>query len=75
MNPKDFTNYERIFTALGTLIDKEKWMQVCVMEFEDGFVLQGRTFVDTTDAYALVTHTKVLGRDALKDLVASAGTQ
>lgn len=75
MNPKGFTNYERIFAALGRLVDREKWMHVCVMEFEDGFVVQGRTFVDTTESYALVTHTKVLGRDALSDLIASVGAR
>ena len=75
MDKKGFTNYERIFTALGRLIDREKWKHVCVVEFEDGFVVQGRTFVDTIDAYALVTHTRVVGRDALNEMVASGGSE
>ncbi len=75
MDLKGFTNYERIFTAMGRFIDREKWVHVCVMEFEDGFVLQGRTFVDTTESYALVTRTKVLGHEELRDLIASVGAE
>jgi hypothetical protein len=75
MDEKGFTNYERIFAALGRLIDREKWKHVCVVEFEDGFVVQGRAFVDTTDAYALVTHTRVVARDALNEMVASGGSE
>lgn len=75
MESTDFTNYEKIFTALGRLIDRENWKHVCVIEFEDGFVVQGRSFVDTSEAYALVTHTNVLGRDDLGKLIASVGSE
>jgi hypothetical protein len=73
MNPPMVASYEKILTAIGRLIDQQKWAQVCVVELEGGIMVQGMAIVPTTDAYAAEMRTKVYDPDALRQLMSSMG--
>lgn len=72
MNPQAIANYEAILAAIGRRLDREKWMQVCVMELDGGILVQGMCIVPTTDAYAAAMRTQVLDQETLREMVAAS---
>lgn len=75
MNPPSIASYERVLTAIGRYADRERWQQVCFMELEGGFLLQGVVIVATSEAYAHEVRTRVLDPEGLRALMASVGVK
>jgi hypothetical protein len=73
MNPPMIASYEKVLTAIGRLIDHQKWAQVCVMELAGGIMVQGMVIVPTTEAYTAEMRTKVYDPGELRELMSSMG--
>jgi hypothetical protein len=61
--------YERVFQALGRLVDERRMRDVIVMEFEEGVILQGFELAATTEDWVLRFKTETFGEADLKKLV------
>ncbi len=52
--------YPEMFTAIGKYIEKHKMSNVCVMEFEDGVIITGSVFYESSETTGRSIQTKVL---------------
>lgn len=68
-SPLDKMGYERVFQALGRLMDEQRMRDVVVMEFEEGVILQGFELVATTEGWMLRFKTDTFSQADLKKLV------
>lgn len=65
---KPLIAYPEVFAALGKFIAKKKLRDVCVMEFEGGFIVAGSLFFDKGESFGRTIETKVFSFDELQHL-------
>ena len=65
-------NYPELFVALGKYIADQKLDRVCVLEFEEGFIISGSTIYEGSDGFRRTLQTRVLSDQDLKALIAQS---
>ena len=66
---KPLIGYPEVFAALGKFVAKKKLREVCVMEFEAGFIVTGSLFFDKGEGFGRTIETQVFSFDELRHMV------
>lgn len=61
--------YDLLLAALGRFAEEHRLSDLCILEFEEGVIMQGTTLVQTVEGYKRSAVTHVLSRDDIKELV------
>ena len=62
-------DYERVFQALGRVVEEQRMTDIVLMEFEEGMILQGYKLVGTTEGWMRTFETRTFSREDLNKLV------
>jgi hypothetical protein len=65
---KPLIAYPEVFAALGRFVAKKKLREVCVMEFEAGFIVTGTLFFDKGESSGRTIETQVFSFEELRRL-------
>lgn len=61
--------YDLLLAALGRFAEEHRLNDLCILEFEEGVIIQGTTLVQTAEGYKRSAVTHVLSHNDLKEMV------
>jgi hypothetical protein len=63
------TRYDVLLAALGRFAEERRLKELCLLEFEQGVILQGTKMIPTADGYQRSSETHVLSHEEVGELV------
>ncbi len=67
--------YDLLLAALGRFAEEHRLNELCILEFEEGVILQGTTLVQTAEGYKRLPETHVLSHADAREMVRNLVTK